>query len=140
MSIKNRGCKTCGWLAMEWVCPVTGRRAGAVVENCPSWELKKVLHKFRAFATEVDGIKFASKKEAAYYAQLKLRVRAGEVLFFLRQAPFHLPGGVRYVVDFVEFKANGTVDFVDVKGMATKEYKIKKTILESLYPVKIVEA
>lgn len=94
-------------------------------------------HKYNAVRTESDGISFDSKKEARYYQQLKLRVSCGEVLFFLRQVPLHLPGGVRYVVDFQEFHADGTVHFVDVKGVQTKEFVMKKKMVESLYPIEI---
>lgn len=97
----------------------------------------RLKHKFNAVRTEVDGINFDSKKEARYYQQLKLRVSAGEVLFFLRQVPFHLPGGVRYVVDFQEFHADGTVHFVDVKGVQTKDFVMKKKMVESIYPIEI---
>lgn len=97
-------------------------------------------HKFNAQPTELDGIKFSSKKESRYYLDLVLARRSGELLFFLRQAPFHLPGGVRYVVDFVEFWKNGDVRFVDVKGHKTSEYVAKKKIVEALYPVQITEA
>lgn len=98
-----------------------------------------VRHKFNAVRTEVDGIKFSSKKEATYYQTLCLRKKAGEVLFFLRQVPFHLPGGVRYVVDFQEFHSDGTVHFIDVKGMKTSEYLTKKKIVEAIYPILIEE-
>lgn len=94
-------------------------------------------HKFRAVPTELDGIKFASKAEARYYAQLKLRQAAGEVVFFLRQAPFHLPGGVKYVADFLEFHADGSCHVVDVKGMETAAFRAKRKQVEALYPVRI---
>jgi len=94
-------------------------------------------HKFNAVPSEVDGIRFDSKKEARYYVNLKLRVKAGEVVFFLRQTPFHLPGGVTYRVDFQEFHADGTIHFVDVKGMKTKDFIMKKKMVENLYPVEI---
>lgn len=100
----------------------------------------KPRHKFNAKITETDGIKFASKKEANYYQELKLRQKAGEVVFFLRQVPFHLPGSTRYLVDFVEFLSDGSVVFVDVKGMKTDTYKMKKRMVEDLYPIKITEA
>jgi hypothetical protein len=96
-------------------------------------------HKFNAVATEVDGFKFSSKAEARYFLQLKARQAAGEVVGFLRQVPFHLPGGVRYVVDFLEFHADGTVHFVDVKGVVTSEFKAKVRQLKALYPWATVE-
>lgn len=94
-------------------------------------------HKFSAERTELDGIKFQSKKEANYYAQLLVRQRIGEVVFFLRQVPFHLPGGTKYVVDFQEFMADGTIRFVDVKGFKTKEFIRAKKQVEAIYPVQI---
>lgn len=96
-----------------------------------------IRHKYKAVKTEADGIRFDSKIEARYYEQLKLRQRAGEVVFFLRQVPLHLPGSVRYVVDFQEFHSDGSVHFVDVKGMETTEFKTKKRIVESIYPITI---
>jgi len=94
-------------------------------------------HKYSAIRTEHDGFKFDSKKEGRYYQELKLRVNAGEVVFFLMQVPFHLPGNVKYVVDFQEFHADGTTHFVDVKGMITDTFKMKKKMVENLYPVVI---
>ena len=94
-------------------------------------------HKFSAERTELDGIKFASKKESRYYSDLLVRQRIGEVVFFLRQVPFHLPGGTKYVVDFQEFMADGTVRFVDVKGFQTKEFIRAKKQVEAIYPVQI---
>jgi len=96
-------------------------------------------HKFRAIPTKVDDIKFASKKEAKRYQDLKLLQQAGKVLFFLRQTPFHLPGNVKYVCDFVVFWENGEVTIEDVKGMKTPIYVLKKKQVETLYPVKITE-
>lgn len=96
-----------------------------------------IRHKYKAKPTEVDGIRFPSKKEARYYVELKLRVASGEVLFFLRQTPLHLPGNTKYVVDFQEFHADGTVHFVDVKGMETATFKLKKKQVEAIYPIEI---
>jgi hypothetical protein len=101
--------------------------------------LGMVRHKYNAQRTEIDGIKFASKKEAAYYQQLLLARRSGDLLFFLQQVPFHLPGGTRYVCDFAEFWKDGEVRFTDVKGFKTPMYKVKVRMVESLYPVKILE-
>ncbi len=101
--------------------------------------IQRFKHKFNAQRTELDGIKFASKKEANYYGELKIRQAAGLVLFFLRQVPFHLPGNIRYVVDFAEFLSNQEVRFVDVKGYKTDMYKLKVKQVKDVYGVTIEE-
>jgi len=70
---------------------------------------------------------------------LKMRVKVGEVVFFLRQVPIHLPGGTKLVIDFLEFWADGSCHFVDVKGRPTPAYKIKKREVEYHYPIEIEE-
>lgn len=99
--------------------------------------MKYPKHKYNAKKTEIDGIRFDSKKEARYYQELLLRQRAGEIVFFLRQVPFHLPGNVRHVIDFVEFHTDGTVHIVEVKGYDTPQGKMKRKMVEDVYPVKI---
>ena len=71
--------------------------------------------------------------------QLKMLQKLGEVIFFLRQVPFDLPGNIKYRCDFQVFYKDGTVSFIDVKGMKTQEYIMKKKQVESLYPIVIEE-
>ena len=99
----------------------------------------RIWHKFNAKRTVNDGISFSSKKEAHGYQTQKNRQSAGEVLFFLRQVPFYLPGKVKYVCDFVTFESDGSVHFIDYKGMKTESYKAKKRMVEALFPVEIEE-
>lgn len=94
-------------------------------------------HKFGAKRCTVDDIKFPSKLEARFFCQLKLRKQAGDVIFFLRQCPFHLPGDVKYLVDFVVFLANGDIEFIDTKGKDTPLSLAKRKMVEDLYPIKI---
>lgn len=99
-------------------------------------------HKYGAKRTEIDCIKFDSKIEAKYYQALKLHQKSGSLLFFLRQTPFHLPGGIKYVCDFTEFWAptkddQGSVVFTDVKGYDTPVSKLKRKQVEDLYGIKI---
>jgi len=96
-------------------------------------------HKFKAVRCESDGFKFASKKERKRYLELKLLQKAGDVLFFQMQAPFHLPAGVKYVLDFQVYWTNGEITFEDVKGVRTPMYILKKKQVEALYPIKITE-
>jgi hypothetical protein len=97
----------------------------------------KQRHKFNAKPTTVDDIRFSSKAEARYYQALKLMQKSGEVVFFLRQVPIWLPGGVKYVIDFQVFKSDGEVEFIDVKGVSTPLFIAKKKMVEAIYPIEI---
>lgn len=100
-------------------------------------KLEKQDSKYHAKKTEVDGITFDSKKEADYYASLKLLEKAGEVSDielqprFELQEPFVCDGKkerkIEYVADF-SFMQNGKRVVVDVKGMRTQVYKLKRKL------------
>lgn len=101
--------------------------------------LRSPRSKYNAQPTTIDGIKFPSKKEARYYAILKQLVDEKKVLYFLRQVPIHLPANIRYVCDFVVFYPDGSVRYIDSKGVKTPIYILKKKQVESLYPIRIEE-
>ncbi len=106
-------------------------------EQVAKAKAKGKSHKYSATAVVIDGIRFDSKREGRYYTQLKLRIDAGEVFYFHRQVPIQLPGGVTYRVDFLEFWADGSIHYVDVKGFETPEFKMKKKMVEDLFPIEI---
>tara|TARA_Y100001951_G_scaffold18243_1_gene13534 strand:+ start:335 stop:643 length:309 start_codon:yes stop_codon:yes gene_type:complete len=95
-------------------------------------------HKYRAVRTELDGIKFASKKEAEYYAKLKMAYDGKGIVGFLRQVPFYLDG-VKYVCDYLVFNIDGSTSFIDVKGVRTPQYKAKMKQMRVLYPWVTIE-
>lgn len=99
--------------------------------------MRKVRHKFGSIATVKDDMRFDSKLEAKYYEKLKLFKQHGDLLFFLRQVPFHLPGGVVYRADFIEFWKDGEVQVTDIKGFETSDFIMKKKLVEALYPITI---
>ena len=91
---------------------------------------------------EVDGKKFDSRHEAEVYAGLMLRRRAGELWLVLRQVPFDLPGGIRYIADFVTIDAAGHVAVIDAKSEATKQNRVyinKKKQMRAEWGVEIKE-
>ena len=95
--------------------------------------------KYHNVLTECDGIKFQSKKEAAYYRALLCRIKAGEVKYFHRQVIFDLIGGVTYRCDYMEIWTNGEIHYVDPKGHRNQTFINKKKQVEASYPVKIEE-
>jgi uncharacterized protein YecE (DUF72 family) len=101
---------------------------------------KAVRQKYRNKIIKNEGITFRSQKEYERYYNNILRVRNGELMFFLFQIPFWLEGGVKYIADFIEvYPAWQRIDFIDTKGFRTREYINKKKQTESRYGIKIIE-
>jgi hypothetical protein len=101
--------------------------------------MKRPRHKYGAVRTTVRERSYASKAEARYAQQLHMRKAAGEVLGWLEQVPMHLPGGVKYVLDFLVFTASGEVQAVEVKGFETPAWRIKAALVAEAYPWMPVE-
>lgn len=94
--------------------------------------------KYRNTPTEVDGIRFASKREARRYADLKLMERAGEIKALRLQPRYPLTVQslhvCTYVGDFeyVESKS-GRIVTEDSKGVRTQAFIIKAKLFHALY-------
>ncbi len=95
--------------------------------------------KYNAVRTEYNGHLYASKAEAKRAQELTILKQAGEVSYWLEQVPFRLKCGAVYRVDFFVVWADGHITIEDPKGMKTAVYKLKKKMVESEYPVRIVE-
>jgi hypothetical protein len=103
--------------------------------------------------TEVDGVVFASRREARRYAELKLLEQAGEIValelqpqFALWAHPFPFVGEpwspvpvAKYIADFRYYNRDGELVIEDVKGMKTPLYRLKKKITEVQYGIQIRE-
>jgi len=87
----------------------------------------------------VDGIVFASKREADEYATLKILKKGGAVKWFCHQPRFVLPGGVEYVADFVVVWSDGRVTAEDVKGVGTALYRVKMRQVEAIHGIEVEE-
>jgi hypothetical protein len=98
--------------------------------------------KYRAIPTFRDGIRFASKKEADRYVQLRMLEKAGEIAHLKCQEPFELWVGDkkigRYIADFTYIE-DGIPICEDVKGMKTPLYRWKRKHMEAQYHMKIRE-
>ncbi len=90
-----------------------------------------------------DNIVFDSKKEMQFYQELKLRQKAKNIESFERQVPFIFTlNGKKmftYFADFIVNHKNGGQEVIDVKGILTVLYRLKKKLIEEQYKIKIKE-
>lgn len=104
--------------------------------------------KYRAVPTVVDGIRFASKKEARRWQVLRLLEKAGEIIGLERQKKYNLCVNgyliAIYISDFRYVPCNHRQEgegwiVEDVKGFKTPEYKLKKKLMKAIYGIEIRE-
>ena len=76
--------------------------------------------KYGAKKTNVDGHSFDSQKEANYYEELKIRLRAKEIKGFCIQPTFILTPNLKYKADFIVFNNDNTTEIIDVKRNENK--------------------
>ncbi|MFW6047503.1 MAG: DUF1064 domain-containing protein [Candidatus Woesearchaeota archaeon] len=108
-------------------------------------EKEQLKRKYNNKKPKIDGITFDSQKEADYYGKLKMLKQAGEVEKIELQPRFKLLDGfddkqgnhhrpIHYYADFKVWWTNGKVEVIDVKGMKTRVYRMKKKMLLKKYP------
>lgn len=94
--------------------------------------------------TEVDGLTFASKREARRYEQLKLMQRAGAIRDLVLQPRYRLVVNDMtigsYVADF-SYTDTATLRVVveDAKGVRTPVYRLKKKLMLALWDIDVQE-
>lgn len=104
------------------------------------------------FDSDGNRVTIDSKLEARRYAELQLMERAGEISNLRRQVPFRIcnPANgepiryvdskrpLTYVCDHV-YERGGVTVYEDAKGVAKREYLIKKALLAALHGIKLTE-
>ena len=101
-------------------------------------------NKYHNRKTEIDGIKFDSKREANRYIELKLMEQAKAIQDLKLQVKFPLVKKsahgkeIVYVADFVYYE-DGHMVVEDSKGYRTDIYKLKKRLMAELYGIEIKE-
>ena len=101
-------------------------------------------NKYKAIATEVDGIRFASRKEARRYQDLMILQRAHKITELELQPKFQLVvNGVkigRYTGDF-KYYDNDKGEYVieDTKGYPSRDYVLRKKLMLALHGITIFE-
>lgn len=109
--------------------------------------------KYHNKLTEIDGIKFHSRKEAERYTILKLMEKSGGISNLELQKKYVLIPTIPavkgvcsaqrsccYIADFVYTdNKTGRIVVEDVKGMRTEVYKIKKKLMRYIHGIIIQE-
>lgn len=101
------------------------------------------MSKYKNKKTIVDNIKFDSKAEANRYIELKLLEKSGKISDLELQPKFELQEkyinnkgekvrAITYKADFCYLEGNKII-VEDVKGVETKEFKIKRKLFENKY-------
>ena len=104
---------------------------------------RQKMSKYKNKKVQIDMYVFDSIAESRRYKELALLEKAGEIENlqlqpkFLLQESFKKNGKtyrkIEYIADFM-YEEKGKVIVEDVKGMETKEFKIKRKLFEYKYP------
>lgn len=97
------------------------------------------MNKYNARKTTVCGHTFDSKREAEYYLELLDQKKRGEVASITTQPTYELLEGftdnmgkklrpITYTPDFLVKYADGHTEVVEVKGMKTRDYILRKKL------------
>lgn len=103
-------------------------------------------HKYGAQKTQIDGLSFPSKLEAAVYSLLKLREKAGELTDIKLQTSVRLKekcghcgdGPLSWKVDFsaTDVKTGKTI-WIEAKGVRTSDFLKRLRIWRKTRPAKL---
>jgi len=114
----------------------------------PDYKPTKVAKsKYNNKKTEYNGVLYDSKKEAAYAKRLEYLKHAKElserVTQVTRQVPYRITVSNKYIAtyfaDFLVKYGDGRSEVIDVKGLRTPIYRLKKKLVEAIYKVEIIE-
>lgn len=101
--------------------------------------------KYKNRETQVDGIRFSSRKEANRYCELKLLKAAGEIVDLQIQPRFDMViNGHKvcfYLADFA-YRQDGKLVVEDVKSPATRKipiYRLKNKLMKAVHGIDVVE-
>lgn len=102
------------------------------------------MSKYNNKKVVIDNIRFDSKEEALYYLYLKEKKKLGQVIKFELQPKFILLKSymkygrkiqsMSYTPDFYVEWADGTKEYIDVKGMSTQASEIRRKLFDYFYP------
>ena len=108
------------------------------------------MNKYGARKALFGGEWFDSTAERNYYMYLLALKQSGEVVHIERQPQYVLQeafrnaagkhqAAIKYKADFRVTYADGRVEVIDVKGVASRDYSLRKKMFEKRYGIALVE-
>lgn len=107
--------------------------AVSIQEQRPKFGNKKTQYRSVQGFTRV----YDSMLEARVAERNDFGISAGLIKHWLPQVPILLPGGVRLVVDFLVFWADGRASWIDAKGKETQASKNKRKQARECFGIEI---
>jgi hypothetical protein len=108
-----------------------------VAHNVASFRYRKVRTKYGNQSSAYNNKIYHSKKEAKFAQDLDLLVAGKQVDKWERQVKIDLrvydQHVTNYYMDFVIYWTDGTIEYVEVKGFETKDWKIKWNLFEAIF-------
>ena len=107
--------------------------------------------KYNNKKTKIDDLTFDSRKEAREYLRLKALQDRGDITGLRLHVKFDFKINdeylryvdskrvIKYVADFEYFDLYGSRKIVDVKGVKTRDYLIKKALMLSVHGILVEE-
>lgn len=101
----------------------------------------KTGNKYNAKKVNIDGLKFDSQSEGEYYSELKLQEKAGLIKGIETQVKesFYAYGKFicNYYVDFLVYHNDGSIEYIEHKGLASPLWRMKWKMLVAKYDQEI---
>lgn len=119
-----------------------------IKQNTKQQQPKEKVHKYNAQKIKIDDVTFDSKYEALYYTEvIKPGVQNGSIIDVIFHPKYLLLpkfqreidgkdkkfGAMTYSADFKVTYADGSETIIDIKGMVTKDFKMKYKLFHYLY-------
>lgn len=104
----------------------------------------QAITKYKNEITEIDKIKFHSKKESKRYVELCLMKKTGMIKGFIMQKKFSLLPGIKgiakekyYKADFVVTYPDGRIEVEDTKGVRTPKFEYQRHLMYLIYEINL---
>ena len=95
------------------------------------------VEELKRYGQTAEGIKFDSKMEAKYYIYLLMLQHQGQIKQIDMQPAYQLEEGPRsiiYKADFLVTWKDGRQEVIDVKGVQTKDFRMKAKMFRNRNP------